>query len=514
MSESEAATAPTLRGDALGFRQALTLSIASPAPAYALAVTLGILVATAGSKTPAVLILAFALMLTCAVAGYFLNRVDPDCGTVFHWSRRAFGPAGGFLGGLLLVVAGILVGGILAQTAVYYFFLLVDWTSAAASTTALNIATVIVMAAVTSIAYLGIQLSVKMELFLLWTQILALLLLAVVAIVKLVAGDVPEGSESFSLSWFSPFGMGSETLVQGVLLGVFMFAGWDTGLTVAEETRNPRRTCGRAGIVALLALLVTYLIVCSVLIAFAGPAFLGEFGDAGALEAVSTLVLGSTAGKLVILAVMLSSLATAESAIVAQARTLLSMSRQQALPSALSRIHPRFRTPSNGTLFAGIASTVWLIVFMYASETFLFDSITATGLVLAGYYGMIALAALVYYRRKMFASPALFLFAGVVPALAALGFFAAVAKSAADLARSQPDVTTYWLGVQPPLVIAAAIVLLGLGWAALSTVRRTEYFSGRAEWPDAARMQHEDPLPESAASPAPAIQTVGSERWT
>ncbi|MBS1878960.1 MAG: APC family permease [Actinobacteria bacterium] len=491
-----------LKQDALGFRQAFTLSVASPAPGYALAVSLGVLVATASLKTPAVLILGFGLMLMSAVAGYFLNRVDPDCGTVFQWARRAVGPAGGFIGGLLVVVAGILLTGILAQTAAYYFFQLVDWHSAANSTTGLNIATVIVMVLVTVVAYLGIQLSAKTEMVLLWYQILTLLLLAIVAIVKIISGDAPQSSVDFSMAWLSPFGMGSEALVQGVLLGVFMYAGWETALTVAEETRNPRRTCGRASISALCALLVIYLFVCSALIAFAGPQFLAKFGEAGALDAVSKLVLGSSLAKLVIIAVLLSSLATAESAILAQARIVLSMSRQGALPRAFSKIHQRFLTPSTGTIFAGVSAGVWLIFFIYASETFLFDSITAAGLVYAGFYGLIALSGLVYYRHKMFTSAKAFVLTGVLPALGTAGFLAVAIKECVDLARHDPEISTYWLGVQPPLVIAAAILAVGIGTVVIGKLVGGRYFVAKTERPDAMLLRDED-------EPVAAMVSVG-----
>lgn len=510
MAERQTSENGSLRSDALGFRQALTLSIASPAPAYALAVTVGLLIATAGQFAPAMLILGFGLMASTAVGGYFLNRVDPDCGTVFHWSRHAFGSTGGFMGGLLIVVAGILVSGILAQTAGFYFFELVGWTSAAGSTTALNVATVLIMATVTLIAYLGIQLSVRTELILLWTQILSLLLLAVVAIVKIALGDAPDGSESFSLAWLSPFDLDSESLVQGVLLAVFMYAGWDTGLTVAEETRDPRRAGGRAGLIALVSLLVLYLIVICSITAFAGSEFLGSFGEFGALETAGTMILGSTLGKIVILAVMLSSLATAESAVLAQARTLLSMSRDGAIPAVLSKIHPRYRIPSVGTIFAGSVATVWFVFFIYASETFLFDSLVATSLIYAGFYGLIAVACLVYYRRLIFTSARMFVLAGLLPLGAALGFLALLIKSAYDLTREIPEVTTYWLGVQPPLVIAAGIVVIGLVYALVGKLAGVPYFNAPIKRADASTMPSEGPIVKSEiAREEPDLVTVG-----
>ena len=82
-----------LKPGALGLLSSVVVGMASTAPAYSLAASLGLVVATgAGLKAPAIMLLAFIPMYFIAVAYKDLNEAEPDCGTTFTWATRAFGP--------------------------------------------------------------------------------------------------------------------------------------------------------------------------------------------------------------------------------------------------------------------------------------------------------------------------------------------------------------------------------------------------------------------------------------
>lgn len=92
-----------LKGGALGLVSSVVIGMASTAPAYSLAASLGLLVASggallAGVKTPSIILLAFVPMWMVAVAYQELNKAEPDCGTTFTWASRAFGPRVGWMG--------------------------------------------------------------------------------------------------------------------------------------------------------------------------------------------------------------------------------------------------------------------------------------------------------------------------------------------------------------------------------------------------------------------------------
>src|SRR6201986_1967001 len=113
-----------LKGGALGLVSSVVMGVASTAPAYSLAATLGFIVAVVGFGSPIVAVLAFVPMLLTSIGYSELNKADPDCGTTFTWASRAFGPKTGWAGGWAIIAADILVMASLAQVAGQYVFLL------------------------------------------------------------------------------------------------------------------------------------------------------------------------------------------------------------------------------------------------------------------------------------------------------------------------------------------------------------------------------------------------------
>jgi len=72
-----------LKTGALGFVSSVVIGVASTAPGYSLAASLGLVTAVAGIglAAPAIMWLAFVPMLFVAAGYYYLNKTDPDCGT-------------------------------------------------------------------------------------------------------------------------------------------------------------------------------------------------------------------------------------------------------------------------------------------------------------------------------------------------------------------------------------------------------------------------------------------------
>ena len=100
-----------LKRDAIGYLSNLVIGVASTAPAYSLAATLGFIVAVPGMglHAPAVLLVSFIPILLIAFGYKYLNRADPDCGTTFAWATRAMGPWVGWINGWAIFVADVIV---------------------------------------------------------------------------------------------------------------------------------------------------------------------------------------------------------------------------------------------------------------------------------------------------------------------------------------------------------------------------------------------------------------------
>src|SRR5437763_12481446 len=124
--DQSAPGAKGLKPDAIGYISNLVIAVASTAPAYSLAATLGFIVAVGGVGThaPAVLIVSFIPILFVSVGYRFLNLADPDAGTTFAWVTRAFGPQIGWVNGWAIFLADIIVMASLSVIASNYTFLL------------------------------------------------------------------------------------------------------------------------------------------------------------------------------------------------------------------------------------------------------------------------------------------------------------------------------------------------------------------------------------------------------
>src|SRR5205807_7521880 len=179
-------TAPGAKGlksNAIGYVQNLVISTASVAPAYSLAATLGFIVAVAGVGThaPAVLLVSFIPMLFVSIGYRFFNLADPDSGTSFAWVTRAFGPQLGWVNGWAIFLADIIVMASLAVIASNYTFLLFD-SHAHPSNFVLIVGSVVWIAVMTYICYRGIEISARVQTFLLSLELFPLPWFVIVAL--------------------------------------------------------------------------------------------------------------------------------------------------------------------------------------------------------------------------------------------------------------------------------------------------------------------------------------------
>ena len=455
---------PTLRPDAIGFGDALVVGLAATSPAYSLAAVIGPIVALVGVHAPGILLASFVPMLLIAAAFAALNRADPDCGTTFSWVTRAMGPWAGWIGGWAIAMTGVLVVGSLAEVGVRFTLLAVGldgWESSTPVVLGLTVVLVVVMAA---LCVLGTELSARVQNGLIVAQTLALAVFAVVALVRGLRGDSPFGALTPAWSWLDPFGAGGAALTGGLLLGVFAYWGWESAVNLTEETRDSRKTSGRAAIVSTLVLLVTYVGVTIAVLAFAGTEYLSENADEE--EAIFALLSTEVMGGwdwVVLLAVATAAIASTQTTILPASRTGLSMARRHALPRRFGHIDPRHRTPDVSTWWVGGIASVWFVAVSLLSENALFDTITALSLLIAFYYALTGIACAVYNRRRLTRSVSAFFLIGVGPLIGSALLVWLLGLSIRDLADPENSYTgAAWLGVGPPLVIGIGIFLVGL----------------------------------------------------
>jgi amino acid transporter len=335
----------------------------------------------------------------------------------------------------------------------------------------------------TAICWRGIELSARTQQFLLGAEFVTLMIFAIVALIKVYAGTAPAASSHVDLSWFSPFsGISMSALISGVLLAVFIYWGWDSGVAVNEETEDSGNAPGRAAVVSTLLLVGIYVLVSTAAVAFAGPDTLTNNAD-DVFAPIGKGVLGSGLDKLLIIAVLTSASASTQTTILPTARTSLSMARQKAMPAIFGRIHPRFQTPDVSTIVMGAVSIVWYVGLTLVSDNVLSDSISALGLMIAFYYGITGLACVVYFRRELTKSAKNFFYIGVLPMLGFLSLAGLFGKSCYDLGKADSGETVIF-GVGGPLVIGLGGLLLGVVFMLIWNGTAPEFFKRKTEVAD------------------------------
>jgi len=419
-----------LKSGALGLISSTVIATASVAPAYSLAATLGFVVLAVGLKSPLVAILAFVPMILTSIGYSELNKADPDCGTTFTWGARAFGPRAGWVGGWAIVVADVLVMASLAQVAGQYIFLLfgangIGTNPASGWVLLTGVGWIIFM---TYICYRGIEVSANFQKALLSIEITMLMVLSITALVRVGNGNHPAESIHPSWSWLNPSGLPFSAFASGLILMVFIYWGWDTALSINEETKNPNKTPGRAAILSTVILVITYGLAIFGAQSFAGIGTkgIGLANPNNASDVLSVLghavfgggTLGNVFYRLLLIMVLSSAAASTQTTILPTARTTLSMATYRALPASFARVHPRFLTPTVSTLAMGGISVVLYALFNYMSGGLVIaDAVTSCGVFIATYYGLTGFACAWYYRRNLTSSARNLWMQGILPTL-------------------------------------------------------------------------------------------------
>jgi len=461
-----------LKSDALGLASATVIGVASTAPGYSLAATLGVVTAAGvGFKAPAIMWIAFLPMACIASAFYYLNRADPDCGTNFSWVTRSIGPRWGWMGGWSSMVADLIIMPSLAAIAASYTLSLFGLHSQADNLWWQLALGILFIMAMTWICVVGIELSARSQLILLGTELGVLVLFSVVALYKVWAGKI-HGSVQPSISWLTPTNMGgAKALTEGMLAAVFIYWGWDTATSVNEECEDSSQTPGKAGVLSTFILVAIFVVVTFAAQAVQGPGYLSD-NSSDVLSATGSIVFGTTGIgwfclKLLVLAVLTSSAASCQTTILPAARTALSMAMHRAAPAKLGEVDPRRLTPAFSSWLYGIISCVWFTVLTlltrYQGGDVLTWSALGVGLMISYYYGQCGFACVIYYRRYLFKSVKNFFFVGLLPLIGGITLAFLFVYSLKDMTKSDyTDPAANWFGVNPVMVMGLGALLLGL----------------------------------------------------
>src|SRR5699024_8276329 len=272
---------------------------------------------------------------------------------------------------------------------------------------------------------------------------------------------------------------------QAILLGIFIYWGWDTCLALAEETKNLRRTPGLVVLLSTTILLITYFGINVLTMMYAGIGDKGQgLGNPDIAEDVfydlRVDALGVW-GWILILAVAVSALSTCQTTILPTASGTLSMGVYKAIPTRFAVVNERCPTPTYSTIFAETASLIFYVGMTIISYNILQDTIESTSLAVAMYYAITSFACIWYLRKNLFDTGRNVVMRFLFPLIGGIMMTIVFVLSCVFMLDPDYGETTIW-GVSGTFVMGVGALALGVVvmyiWSKFPGAK--EYFAGES----------------------------------
>ena len=409
----------SLKSGVLGLFDSVIMGVAGSAPAYSIAATTFALFGAVLYGGAAALLYCGFFMFGIVFAFKYLSKDDSHAGASYSWVRRALHPVLGYLAGWAVVISAMIFMVIATFPAGSSMLSLFSSSAAQNKSLITLFGTVFFLLMVGAVAA-GVTVTVTVQIIMSCIEVFLLLLFAFLAIFH--AHHVT----AFSWHWFSPsvfHAHGSSGFVAGALLAAFYYWGWDVTANLNEETKNAKSTSGTGGMLGAFVVFLLFEVFTVATNMVLTPAQLTDGRNAAdILVILGQAVWHGTGGKLIVVAVLLSTIATLETTLIQVTRTMFTMGRDNTLPKALGRIHPVRKTPLVATAVVTVISVLLFIGSQYIGSisNIMSDGYNAIGLQICIYYGLAGISVVVLYRRQIFLSVGNFIFMGLWPLLGAI----------------------------------------------------------------------------------------------
>jgi len=324
-----------------------------------------------------------ALVMACFAE--VASRFD-QTGGVYLYARMAFGRTTGiaiaWLGWLARLTAAA------ANANLFIIYLAEFWPAAKTPFPRLIVLTIL-LAVLTTVNYIGVRRGMLQSNLFTAAKLITLAAFIAAGLLFLLSRHHP-------LVVSAPAGS-AKTWLHAVLLLLFAYGGYETALMPGGEARNPRRDYRFALFTALVVCTIVYTMTQWIIISVLPQASMTDRPMATAAQ----IMLGPWGAGLVSVGVLVSCYGYLSANVLGFPRILFALAEHGDMPSLMSRIHPRYRTPH----VAIILFAVLLYAFSLAGSFQWNLVISAITRLL--YYGSVC-AALPVLRRKANAPPARF----------------------------------------------------------------------------------------------------------
>jgi len=391
--------------------QAVGISVALMAPSMAANINPQGTAGLVGRATPLAFFLAAVAVLLIAYVFVRLCQYYRHAGSVYVFAGATLGPRAGAVAGLGLMGTYVFYGLVTASAAGIFGSAFLDdinvwngqpwWAGFLVGAIALGLA--LVLTIVPARRATSVLLSAE------GITVLLILAIALVVLIRMLAGTAPGGA-TFTLKVFTvPPGTDASTLFLGIIFGLLSFAGFEAAATLGEEAHNPRRDIPRAILGTAIFGGVYFTVVTAIEMMAFGPdkAGVSKFvGSSALMGDLGTSYVGSWVGDLITLGAAVSAFACCLACVVGASRLLFALARDVAPDSALASTG-RNDTPAAAAvvitaLIAGIAVVCAILFSAKPFDTFLWSGTIGTLILLVAYVlATIGCIKLIFVDHKM-----------------------------------------------------------------------------------------------------------------
>ncbi|MEG6570208.1 APC family permease [Thermoanaerobacterium thermosaccharolyticum] len=293
-------------------------------------------------------------MIFTAFSYASMSEAFPIAGSVYSYATNGLSKVIGFFTGWAILLDYLLVPALLyvvsaaALSSIFPAIPIVVWA----------LAFIIIN---TIINILGIEFTAKFNRIVLILELIVLALFVVVGIVAISQGI---GGAQFSFkAFYDPQNFSLGLVMSAVSIAVLSFLGFDGISTLAEETVGGKKTVGRATVLALLFAGILF-----ILQTWVASMIWPDYKSFSDLNTAFYDVAKRAGGTWLMLTTSLATafawgIANSLAAQAAVSRVLFSMARDKNLPSFLSKVHPKYKTPYIATISIAVLSAILVIIY-------------------------------------------------------------------------------------------------------------------------------------------------------